>query len=166
VVVILFDKLLITIMTHEIDTQWMGKMQFNSAIDGHTVIMDAPERVGGEDTGPIPKPFVLTALSGCTGMDVVAILRKTDKHLDELSIKVTSEISKRPPIVYTAIHVVYDMKGDIATQPLALDAVMNSQEKICGISNMLKRIMPVTWQVIYNGITIFNNQPISVITNN
>jgi putative redox protein len=78
VVVILFDKLLITIMTHEIDTQWMGKMQFNSAIDGHTVIMDAPERVGGEDTGPIPKPFVLTALSGCTGMDVVAILRKTD----------------------------------------------------------------------------------------
>ena len=34
---------------HEIETQWMGKMQFNSLVNGHTIIMDAPERVGGED---------------------------------------------------------------------------------------------------------------------
>lgn len=60
---------------HEIETQWMGKMQFNSLVNGHTLIMDAAERVGGEDIGPIPKPFVLTALSGCTGMDVISILR-------------------------------------------------------------------------------------------
>ena len=60
---------------HEIETQWMGKMQFNSLINGHTVIMDAPERSGGEDHAPIPKPLVLSALAGCTGMDVVALLR-------------------------------------------------------------------------------------------
>lgn len=59
-------------MSHEIETQWMGKMQFNALINGHTVIMDAPEKVGGEDNGPAPKPFVLTALSGCTGSIVNA----------------------------------------------------------------------------------------------
>ncbi len=32
----------------------------------------------------------------------------------------------------------------------ALDAVMLSQEKICGVSSMLKKIIPVTWEVIYN----------------
>ena len=45
-------------MTHEVETQWMGKMQFNALVNGRTVVMDAPERVGGDDNGPIPKPFV------------------------------------------------------------------------------------------------------------
>ena len=61
---------------HEIETQWMGKMRFNALVNGHTIVMDAPPRAGGEENGPIPKPLILTALSGCTGMDVVALLRK------------------------------------------------------------------------------------------
>ena len=90
---------------HEIETQWMGKMQFNSLVNGHTIVMDAPERVGGEDHGPIPKPFILTALSGCTGMDVISILRKTDCDLDDLTIRVVGELSKQVPIEYLSMHV-------------------------------------------------------------
>ena len=44
-------------MKHEIETRWMGKMQFNALVNGHTIMMDAPEGVGGEDHGPIPKPL-------------------------------------------------------------------------------------------------------------
>ena len=145
-------------MQHEIETQWMGKMQFNALVNGHTIIMDTPERVGGEDSGPIPKPFILTALSGCTGMDVIALLNKAGTPLHDLSIRVSGEISKQAPIEYIAAHVVYDMKGHAETQDAALEAVMRSQEKICGVSHMLKKIMPVTWEVLYNGIEIFNNQ--------
>lgn len=145
-------------MQHEIETQWMGKMQFNALVNGHTIIMDTPERVGGEDSGPIPKPFILTALSGCTGMDVIAILNKAGTPLQDLSIRVSGEISKQAPIEYIAAHVVYDMKGNAETKDAALEAVMRSQEKICGVSHMLKKIMPVTWEVLYNGIEIFNNQ--------
>ncbi|NDC41951.1 MAG: OsmC family peroxiredoxin [Chitinophagia bacterium] len=145
-------------MTHQTETQWMGKMQFNALVNGHTVVMDAPERVGGEDNGPIPKPFVLSALSGCTGMDVVALMRKAGKELTDLNLKVTGEISKQAPIEYVAIHVLYDMKGRPEDEADALAVVMQSQEKICGISHMLKKIMPVTWQVVYNGKEVFNNQ--------
>jgi len=145
-------------MKHEIETQWMGKMQFNALVNGHTIIMDAPERVGGEDNGPIPKPFVLTALSGCTGMDVIALLRKQAIELSDLNIKVSGEISKQQPIVYTSIHIVYELKGNEAYMQPALDVITLSQEKICGVSNMLKRIMPVTWEVVYNNQTVFNNQ--------
>lgn len=145
-------------MKHEIETMWMGKMQFNALVNGHTIIMDAPERVGGEDNGPIPKPFVLSALSGCTGMDVVALLRKAGRHLHEFDLKVSGEISKQPPIEYTSVHIVYEMKGNAEDRQAALDAVTQSQERLCGVSHMLKRIMPVTWQVIYNGTEIFNNQ--------
>lgn len=146
-------------MIHQVETQWMGKMQFNALINGHTVTMDAPERVGGEDNGPIPKPFVLSALSGCTGMDVIALLRKAGRQLTDLDIRVSGEISKQQPIEYVSIHIVYDMKGDEENKEAALDAVTQSQEKICGVSHMLKKIMPVTWQVLYNGNEIFNNQP-------
>ena len=145
-------------MKHEIETQWMGKMQFNALVNGHTLIMDAPERVGGEDHGPIPKPFVLTALSGCTGMDVIAILRKQGRQLKELNIRVSGEISKHLPIEYLSANIVYDMTGRDEDREAAFDAIMYSQEKICGVSHMLKKIMPVTWQILYNGKEIFNNQ--------
>ncbi len=142
---------------HEIETQWMGKMQFNSLVNGHIIIMDAPEKVGGEDSGPIPKPFILTALSGCTGMDIVAILRKSQKEVKELNIKVTGELSKQQPIEYVAMHVVYDFTGDESCKEAAMAAVTVSQEKYCGVSHMLRKALPVTWEVNYNGAQIFNN---------
>jgi putative redox protein len=145
---------------HEIETQWMGKMQFNALVNGHTVIMDAPERVGGEDNGSIPKPFVLTALSGCTGMDIVSILRKANKEVTDFSIKVTGELSKQVPIEYVAMHVVYEFNGDASHREDALEAVNLSQEKYCGVSHMLKKALPITWEVIYNGKIIFNNRDI------
>lgn len=145
-------------MIHKIETQWMGKMQFNALVSGHTLIMDAPERIGGEDRGPVPKPFVLTALSGCTGMDVIALLRRQGVQLADLSLKVSGEISKQHPIEYIAIHITYDIKGRAEDKRAALDAVLYSQDKICGVSHMLKKIMPVTWQVVFNGKEIFNNK--------
>ena len=145
---------------HEIETQWMGKMQFNALINGHTVVMDAPEKSGGEDAGPIPKPFVLAALSGCTGMDIVALLRKSDTPVEDLSMVVTGELSKQSPIQYVSIHIVYNFKGIETVREAALKAVQDSQEKYCGVSSMLKKAIPVSWEVNYNGKEIFNNKPI------
>ncbi|MBK8686056.1 MAG: OsmC family protein [Bacteroidetes bacterium] len=146
---------------HQIETQWMGKMQFNALINGHAVVMDAPERSGGEDIAPIPKPFVLAALSGCTGMDIIALLRKEDKAVEDLSMMVTGELSKQAPIQYIAIHVLYSFKGDISTKEAAMKAVMDSQEKYCGVSSLLKKAIPVTWEIKFNGEDIFNNKIIA-----
>ncbi|HSN61901.1 MAG TPA: OsmC family protein [Ferruginibacter sp.] len=148
---------------HEIETQWMGKMQFNALVNGHTIVMDAPERVGGEDNGPIPKPFVLTALSGCTGMDIAAILRKAQKEVTDFNIKVTGELSKQAPISYTAIHMVYEFKGEESSKEAALNAVNDSQEKYCGVSYLLKKALPVTWEITYNGEEIFNNKVVEEV---
>jgi putative redox protein len=120
--------------------------------------MDAPERSGGDDLGPIPKPFILSALSGCTGMDVVALMRRQGKQLRNLNLKVSGEISRQAPIEYTWAHVTYEIDGDPEDEQAAYDAVMQSQEHICGVSHMLKKIFPITWQIVYNGQVIFNNQ--------
>ncbi len=146
-------------MTHSVETQWMGKMQFNASVNGHTYIMDAPERVGGEDRGSIPKPFMLTALSGCTGMDVASLLRKAGSLPDIFSLRVEGEISKRHPIEYVAAHLIYNFTGKPELKQAALDAVTTSQEKLCGVSSMFKKIMPVTWDVFYNDELVFTNKP-------
>lgn len=143
---------------HEIETQWMGKMQFNTLVNGHSIVMDAPERVGGQDNGPIPKPFVLAALSGCTGMDIVALLRKSGHLIDDMDLKVTGELSKQAPMQYVSIHVEYIFKANPSVEEAVLNAVTDSQEKYCGVSSMLKKAIPVTWEIILNGETIFNNQ--------
>ncbi|MFN8277297.1 MAG: OsmC family protein [Chitinophagales bacterium] len=148
-------------MNHEVETQWMGKMQFNALVNGHTMVMDAPERAGGEDHGPIPKPLLLTALSGCTGMDVVALLRKQGKMLTYFNVKVTGELTKQAPIAYSAIHILYELKGSEADQEAALEVVQRSQHEICGVSYMLKKALPVTWEVQFNNQTIFNNQAVA-----
>ena len=143
---------------HEIETQWMGKMQFNALINGHTVVMDAPEKSGGEDNGPIPKPFVLAALSGCTGMDIIALLRKSNQSIDDLSITVSGELSKHAPIQYISMHIQYIFKADAAAKDALVNAVTDSQEKYCGVSSMLKKALPVTWEIFLNDVSVFNNK--------
>ena len=145
-------------MKHEIDAVWMGNMQFNALVNSHTITMDAPERVGGNDLGPIPKPFVLTALAGCTGMDVVAILRKQGVQLKRFDLNISGELSKQAPMVYTAVHVRYEIDGDAPIQEIALEAVNRSQNELCGVSAMLKKAMPVTWEVNFNGEEIYSNR--------
>lgn len=144
---------------HVVETQWIGGMQFNADVNGHTIRMDAPERAGGDDIGPIPKPLVLTALSGCTGMDVAALLRRAGKPVDELAIRVEGQLSDRHPIVYTAIHLTYEFRGPMDHREAALEAVAKSQGELCGVSRMLKQILPVTWDVLYNGEKVFSNAP-------
>ena len=151
---------------HEIETQWMGNMQFNALINGHTVIMDAPEKSGGEDSAPIPKPFILAALSGCTGMDIIALLRKANQPIDDLSMTVTGELSKQAPIQYISMHIVYTCKGNESARDAVLNAVTDSQEKYCGVSSMLKKAIPVTWEINFNGSRIFNNQPLETASLN
>ena len=146
-------------MTHDIATKWMGDMQFDADINGHTITMDATEKVGGHNKGPIPKPFVLTALSGCTGMDVATIMRKSKRELSSFNIKVKGTISEQQPIEYTAIHIVYEFEGRNEDRDAAIKAVNLSQEKYCGVSHMLKKIMPVTWDIMYNGLPVYSNIP-------
>ena len=137
-------------MAHLVETQWMGKMQFNALVNGHTIIMDAPERAGGEDAGPIPKPFVLTALSGCTGMDVISMLRKQGVEVNDFNIVVTGEISKSHPIVYTSIHLIYEFTGKDLPMDKLEKAVSLSEERYCGVNAVYKKAMTVTYEIRVN----------------
>lgn len=63
-------------MQHTITCDFKQDMFFEAKVDGHKIRMDASKEFGGKNRGPRPKPLILAALSGCSGMDVVLLLNK------------------------------------------------------------------------------------------
>lgn len=128
-------------------TRWTEEMAFDSAVGGHHVVMDAEKEFGGNDKGPRPKFLLLCALCGCTGMDVVSILRKMQVNLDAFTVTAQAEVAGSHPKVLTGIHLVYEFAG----KDLPLDKLRKacdlSQDKYCSVSAMLKKACPVTYEI-------------------
>ncbi len=144
--------------THEITTKWNGKMKFVADVNGFPITMDASDKAGGENSAPNPKPFVLVALSGCTGMDVIAMLRKAQKEPTYFDMTVSGSVSETHPKQYENIHVRYILKSEEDNADAIIRAVKLSQEQYCGVSAMLQQSLPVTWSIKLNEKEIFTNQ--------
>lgn len=136
-------------MQHSITTDYKQGMYFESDVGGYKVGMDASSEFGGKDRGPRPKPLVLAALSGCTGMDVVAILNKMHVHFTGFRIYVDGKLTKEHPMYYDDIHVIYEFSGKDLPHAEIEKAVHLSQEKYCGVIGGLKKAAKVTYEIKY-----------------
>ena len=74
-----------------------GNMGFEMNLDGHTLITDASEEIGGNNLGPRPKQLLLAGLIGCTGIDVMSILKKMKVDIEDCSIEVERIIPREHP---------------------------------------------------------------------
>ena len=99
-------------MKHTVNTTWQENMKFDAVVSGHHVIMDALPVVGGNDEGARPKELMLASLAGCTGMDVVSILKKMRVEPQYFNIRVEAEITEEHPKHYTSMHLIYEFKGE------------------------------------------------------
>jgi len=125
-------------------------MEFETNLDGHALIMDAAAADGGEDKGLRPKGLLLAGLSGCTGMDVVSILRKMREPCTWFEIRVEAVTSDEHPKRYTEIKLTYQFrKSDKLNPENVKKACILSQDKYCGVSAMLKDASRVSWDVEY-----------------
>ena len=137
-------------MTHSVSTTWLEKMAFESQVSGHKIIMDANEEAGGEDRGPRPKPLVLSALGGCTGMDVIHVLKKMRIQPTFFNVAIEGTLSEEQPKRYTQIHLTYEFKeSDNLDAQKVETAVKLSQEKYCSVSALLRRGAEVTYEIKY-----------------
>ncbi len=127
---------------------WKGNMAFEAEVNGHKFMIDAVEAVGGEDKGPRPKPLMLTALAGCTGMDVVSILKKMRVELDDFKVSVDGELTDEHPKQFNKMTVKYEFWGKELPKDKIEKAVNLSEERYCGVSAVYKKIMPVESEII------------------
>lgn len=127
--------------------KWTGNMSWETELFGHKLILDAGKENGGEDKGTRPKVLMLTALAGCTGMDVVSMLKKMRVEVEDLQIIVEADMTEEHPKYYDKMHVIYQFKGKNLPMDKLEKAVNLSEEKYCGVSALYKKAIPVTTEI-------------------
>ena len=123
-------------------------MKFDAVVSGHHVVMDALPQVGGNDEGARPKELMLASLAGCTGMDVVSILKKMRVEPAYFNIRVEAEMTEEHPKHYTAMHIIYEFKGEGLEMEKLQKAVDLSQERYCGVSFAYRKAMEITSEIV------------------
>jgi putative redox protein len=124
--------------------EYEGGMTFRGhGTSGHEVQMDASREVGGDDSAARPVEVLLCALGGCTGMDVVSILRKMETEPTALRIEIDDERAPDYPKVITKLHLTYLVEGDVPEGNVA-KAIDLSLAKYCPIVNTLAGVARIT----------------------
>ncbi len=123
---------------------WIEKQSFTGISDsGHEIAVD-----GDKAAGNSPMELVLIGLCGCTGYDVVSILKKKREPLTSLEVRAEAERAPDPPSVYTKIRLIYRVGGKVSHKAVE-DAVRLSKEKYCSVSAMLEKTAKITTEIEY-----------------
>ena len=119
--------------------------------NGHTVKIDSSPETGGTNFGVRPMQMLLMGLGGCSGIDIVAILKKQRQTVESFSMKVEGEREKgKEPSLWENINIVFELKGTIDPDK-AYRACELSMEKYCSVAYTLRGAgAKITWEVKVN----------------
>lgn len=111
---------------------------------GNKMHMDASPDIGGTDHGFRPMQLLLTALGGCSAIDIISILKKQKQKLEDITISVTGEREKEAvPSLFSKVHVHFALYGNLEEDKVK-KAVSLSVEKYCSVARMLEKTATVT----------------------
>lgn len=135
---------------HKVSTRWNGKMHFESSVNDHIIHFDKLEIHGGENKGPRPKPLILSAIGGCTGMEIIAILDKMRLKIERLEIDVVGELNDGQPKIYKSVHIIFKVKCQNEEKLKVERAISLATEKYCGVVAMVKHFAEVTSEIQFS----------------
>ena len=115
---------------------------------GHAVLTDSSSESGGGDAGVRPMQMLLMALGGCSGIDIVSILKKQRQTIDAFTMQVSGEREAGvEPSLWKKVHLVFDLSGDV-DRGKAERACQLSIDKYCSVAETLRRAgATITWEV-------------------
>ncbi|HEU5315453.1 MAG TPA: OsmC family protein, partial [Chloroflexota bacterium] len=94
------------------DVRLLDGMAFEAHSDsGYVLRLDASKEAGGAASGMRPIELLLLGLGGCTGMDVIGILRKMRQNVTGYELHVRGERRDEHPMVFTRIAVEHVVAG-------------------------------------------------------
>lgn len=127
-----------------ISVNWVdGMLMVGKSHSGHSITMDGPPEIGGENLGVRPMEMLLLGVAGCTMIDVVSTLKKMRQDLTQCETKVNAERANDHPKVFTDIHIQFVIKGKDLDQNKVEKAITLSAEKYCSASIMLVKLHPL-----------------------
>jgi putative redox protein len=126
---------------------WTGKMAFaGAAPSGHQIIMDASEEAGGENSGARPTELLLSAAAGCTGIDIVSILKKMRLEPTSFQMDIKGARAEDHPKRFTDIHIHYALEGELPEDKV-VRAIQLSKDKYCSVSKSLNANITVSYSI-------------------
>ena len=132
-------------MAIEIKTSWKGNNQFESTNPGGNLMIDT------DGNGYRPKALMLSSLAGCSGLDIVPLLKKMRAEVDNIEIDITADLTDEHPKYYKNVHVEYKFYGSDLKKNKIEKAVNLSVEKYCGVMEMFRQFAKITTEIVYIG---------------
>ncbi len=118
---------------------------------GHTIKIDTSLETGGTNFGVRPMQLLLMGLGGCSGIDIMTILKKQRQTVEDFSIKIDGEREKgQDATLWENVHIVFELKGNIDSDK-AYRACELSMEKYCSVAATLRGAgTQIKWEVKVN----------------
>lgn len=116
--------------------------------EGHvfqtTVPSGATMRLDTEGSDFRPSELLMVGLAGCTGMDVIDILRKKRQAVTGFEVQVKGEQATDHPHQFVAIEVNYIVSGHNIDPEAVRRAIELSETKYCSVMATLRPAAPIT----------------------
>jgi len=138
-------------MGHKVTTTWKNNMLFESDNPhGKNVLMETGPDFGGSNQGLNPKALMLSSIGGCTGLDVLSLLKKMRVELEDFNVVVNGELTTEHPKFYNKVSIDYYFKGTDLNEEKIKKAVTLSEERYCGVIAMFRSFAEVTIAIHIN----------------
>ncbi|MET3317653.1 UNVERIFIED_ORG: putative redox protein [Peribacillus simplex] len=130
--------------------KWTGEMAFSgSTPSGHVIKMDAAKEVGGQNSGARPTELLLHSLAGCTGIDIVMILKKMRFEPIIFQIEIEGSRAENHPKRFTDYHIHYLLEGELPEDKV-VRAIKLSKDTYCSVYHSLNANIEVSYSI--NGV--------------
>jgi len=128
-----------------LSVNWVdGMLMVGKSHSGHSITMDGPIDIGGENLGIRPMEMLLLGVAGCTMIDVITTLKKMRQDLSHCETKITAERANEHPKVFTDIHIHFMIHGKKMDSKKVDKAITLSANKYCSASIMLGKTANIT----------------------
>ncbi|PKQ45893.1 OsmC family protein [Confluentibacter flavum] len=127
-------------MINHITTTWLGGMKFESTNpSGNKLYIEATPENGEQAEGYRPKALMLSALAGCSGLDVASLIKKMKLDVDDFKIEIDADLTEEDPKYYHKVGVHFHFSGSDLNEKKLQRAVDLSVEKYCGVMEMFRQ---------------------------
>ncbi len=112
--------------------------------EGYSLTMDADPEGGGEGRGFRPIKLILVGLGGCTGMEIIWLLKRQRQEVTGLEMNVTGTRRKKDPQYYEAVQIEYVIRGRNLRESAVKRAIELSDQKYCSVRGIFRQEVKVT----------------------
>ena len=137
-------------MSHIVTTIWKENLQFSSTNPGGDLMIDAGTENGGDGQGYRPKALMLSALAGCSGLDVASLIKKMRLQVADFKIETEGLLTDGDPAIYHTVKVAYHFYGAALDEAKLTKAVNLSIDTYCGVMEMFRKFATVETSIHFH----------------